>query len=261
MKNTDKEFILAKTAMLAGVLILSSGGETLRAEDTAARILLAGGISDPEITAFSTSISLSFVDSSGEAFSMTKRIKARTIHLNKITRANEISRSFCSGRIDVYEAYEQLEEATRMGGYPNWLIRLCTLLTPATFTILLGGSFLDCLFAGLLGIFLALGTEATRRTFIHPAIYNFAMGFFVAIVGYLVSIIPAITINLDILLPGTIMALLPGVTITNGVHDMLNADYMSGSARFVEALVTAVTLAVGIGFGLGLGAALTGGVL
>lgn len=261
MKNTDKEFILAKTAMLAGALILSNGGETMRAEDTATRILLAGGVSDPEITAFSTSISISFVDATGEVESMTKRIKSRTIHLSKITRANEISRAFCSGRIDVYEAYEQLEAASKMGGYQKWLLQLCTLLTPATFTILLGGSALDCLFAGLLGIFLVLGDEAQRRTSIHPAIYNFGMGFIVAMVGYLVSQIPGITTNLDIVMPGTIMALLPGVTITNGVHDMLNADYMSGSARLVEAVITAVTLAVGIGFGLGLAAAVTGGVL
>ena len=242
MKNTDKEFILAKTALLAGVIILANGGETMRAEDTATRILLAGGVSEPEVTAFSTSISISFVDSSGEVVSIAKRIKARTIHLSKITRANEVSRNFCSGRIDIFEAYEELLATTKMGGYPYGLMQICTLLTPATFTILLGGSLFDCLFAGVLGIFLALGTEVQNRTFIHPAIYNFGLGFVTALVGYLVS-------------------LLPGVTITNGVHDMLNADYMSGGARFIEAIVTAVTLAVGIGFGLGLGAALTGGVL
>ena len=261
MKNTDKEFTLAKTALLAGVIILANGGETMRAEDTATRILLAGGVSDPEVTAFSTSISISFVDSSGEVVSIAKRIKARTIHLSKITRANEVSRNFCSGRIDIFEAYEELLATTKMGGYPYPLMQICTLLTPATFTILLGGSLFDCLFAGVLGIFLALGTEVQNRTFIHPAIYNFGLGFVTAFVGYLVSVIPGVVTNLDILLPGTIMALLPGVTITNGVHDMLNADYMSGGARFIEAIVTAVTLAVGIGFGLGLGAALTGGVL
>ena len=261
MKNTDKEFILAQTAILAGVIILSSGGETMRAEDTVTRILLAGGVSEPEITAFSTSISISFIDSSGEAFSTTKRIKSRTIHLNKITQANEISRNFCAGRIDVYDAYRQLQDVTRVTGYPLSLIHICTLLTPATFTILLGGSFHDCLFAGILGIFLVLGGEVQRRTPVHSVIYNFGMGFVIAISGYLISILPHLSINLDILLPGTVMALLPGVTITNGVHDMLNADYMSGGARFIEAIVTAATLAVGIGFGLGLGAALTGGAL
>jgi uncharacterized membrane protein YjjP (DUF1212 family) len=261
MKNTDKEFILAKTALLAGFLILSCGGETLRAEDTATRILLAGGAAEPEVTAYSTSISISFVYSNGEVFSMTKRIRARTIHLSKITRANEISRNFCQGRIDIYEAHEQLIEATKMSGYSNRLIQLCTLLTPATFTILLGGSLLDCIFSGVLGIFLLFGAEFQKKTYVHPAIYNFALGTLAAASGYLISAIPSFSINLDIVLPGTMMALLPGVTITNGVHDMLNADFMSGSARFVEALVTAATLAVGIGFGLGIGAYLTGGAL
>ena len=261
MKNTDKEFILAKTAILAGFIILANGGETMRAEDTATRILLAGGVSEPEVTAFSTSISLSFIDSSGEVVSVAKRIRSRTIHVNKITRANEVSRNFCSGRIDIYEAYEELEAAMKMSGYPAWLMQLCTLLTPATFTILLGGSLFDCLLAGVLGLVLLIGDALQKALLLHPAVYNFGLGFFTALVGYTISVIQPITINLDVLLPGTIMALLPGVTITNGVHDMLNADYMSGGARFIEAIVTAVTLAVGIGFGLGLGAAITGGVL
>ena len=261
MKNTDKELILAKTAMLAGTIILSSGGETRRAEDTAIRILLAGGVSEPEVNAFSTSITMSFVSSDGELVSMMKRIRDRSIHLNKITRANEISRNFCSGRIDVYEAYEQLQSITNITGYPMWLLHLCAMLTPPTFTILLGGSFDDCVISGVLGIFLALGGALQKRTYVHPVIYNFAMGIVIAFSGYIVSTINSLNINLDILMPGTIMALLPGVTITNGVHDMLNADFMSGSARFIEAIVTAASLAVGIGFGLGIGAAVVGGVL
>ena len=261
MKSTDKEYLLAKTAILAGTIILSSGGETMRAEDTATRILIAGGATEPEVTAYSTSISISFIDYSGEVFSITKRINRRTIHLNKITEANEISRAFCSGKIDVHEAYSLLCSVGTSASYSTALVHLCTLLTPATFTILLGGSFFDCIFAGALGIFLVLGDVFNRRTPIHPAIYNFGLGLVIALSGYLLSIIPSIEINLDTLLPGTIMALLPGVTITNGVHDMLNADYMSGGARFIEAIVTAATLAVGVGFGLGIGAALTGGVL
>ena len=261
MKSTDKEYLLAKTAILAGTIILSSGGETMRAEDTATRILLAGGATEPEVTAYSTSISISFIDYNGEVFSITKRIRHRSIHLNKITEANEISRAFCSGKLDIYEAYGKLCSVGNSSSYPRALVHICTLLTPATFTILLAGSFFDCVFAGALGIFLVLGEVFNRRAPIHPAIYNFGLGIVVALSGYLLSIIPAFDINLDILLPGTIMALLPGVTITNGVHDMLNADYMSGGARFIEAIVTATTLAVGMGFGLGIGAALTGGVL
>ena len=261
MKKTDKEYILAKTAMLAGMIILSSGGETMRAEDTATRILLAGGVSDPEVIAYSTSMTISLVTPSGESFTVVKRIKHRTIHLNKITKANEISRDFCAGRIDVYEAYQLLNEVLKISGYPKALLHICTLLTPATFTILLAGSLHDCIVAGILGVFLVLGDELQRHTPVNSVIYNFAMGIVIALSGYLISTIPHLNITLEILLPGTIMALLPGVTITNGVHDMLNADYMSGSARFVEAIVTAATLAIGIGFGLGIGALLTGGAL
>ena len=47
------------------------------------------------------------------------------------------------------------------------------------------------------------------------------------------------------------MPLVPGVAITNAVFDTLHGDYLSGTARMLEAFVTAAAVAMGIGIGLG----------
>ncbi|MBE6696040.1 MAG: threonine/serine exporter family protein [Ruminococcaceae bacterium] len=262
MKKGDKDYILVKSVLLAGMIITACGGETYRAEDTMGRMLVAGGATEPEINVFSTSLSVSFVDTSGEVFSISKRIKERGIDLGKITVVNDISRRFCSGAITVEEAYELLLAAEKKKSeYPTLLVMACQVLTPIAFTILLGGKMSDCVVSGLNGIIIALITAFQKKMMLHPAMFNFLIGLCVALFSYSLNSLPFVTVDFFVLLPGSIMALLPGVTLTNGVHDLLNADFMSGGARLTEAVVTATTLAVGVGFGLAIAARIFGGTL
>ena len=262
MKRGDKDYILVKSVLLAGMIITACGGETYRAEDTMGRMLVAGGATEPEINVFSTSLSLSFVDTRGEVFTISKRIKERGIDLGKITVVNDISRRFCSGAITVEEAYEQLLAVEKKKSeYPSMLVRACQMLTPIAFTILLGGKAADCVVAGLNGIIIALITDLQKKIMLHPAMFNFLIGLCVAFFGYSINTLSFVSVDLFVLLPGSIMALLPGVTLTNGVHDLLNADFMSGGARLIEAVVTATTLAVGVGFGLAIAAWTFGGTV
>lgn len=59
--------------------------------------------------------------------------------------------------------------------------------------------------------------------------------------------------SLDAVVIASIMPLVPGVAITNAVFDTLHGDYLSGTARMLEAFVTAAAVAMGIGIGLGVG--------
>ena len=43
------------------------------------------------------------------------------------------------------------------------------------------------------------------------------------------------------------MILTPGVAITNSLRDIMSGDYISGTARMLEALLTATFIAVGVG--------------
>ena len=43
------------------------------------------------------------------------------------------------------------------------------------------------------------------------------------------------------------MILTPGVAITNSLRDIMVSDYISGTARMLEALLTATFIAVGVG--------------
>ncbi len=67
-------------------------------------------------------------------------------------------------------------------------------------------------------------------------------------------------IQLDALIGGSIMPLLPGVAITNAIRDTLQGDYVSGSARAIESFVLAASSAVGIGIGIAAYSFVVGGI-
>ena len=65
--------------------------------------------------------------------------------------------------------------------------------------------------------------------------------------------------NLDMVITGAIMPLVPGVTFTTAIRDILNGDYASGTSRMMEAVVIALAVAVGIGGAMALVGWLLGG--
>jgi len=53
--------------------------------------------------------------------------------------------------------------------------------------------------------------------------------------------------SIDYIIIGAIMPLLPGVALVNAIRDILDGDMLAGSARIMEALLTAIAIAAGVG--------------
>lgn len=159
---------------------------------------------------------------------------------------------------EMYEALKLLKETNR---YPEWLCHVCTLLTVVMFTLLLGGKFTEAMLSAGSAVVLVLFQILASKLQLNQFMYHMAS---LACATFFVSALAggfSIECNLELVIAGTAMPALPGVAITNAIRDTLHGDYISGSARVMEAFVRAVSCAVGIGVGLYLGGVLTGGVL
>lgn len=64
------------------------------------------------------------------------------------------------------------------------------------------------------------------------------------------SLSKLINTNVQSVVAGFIMPYVPGIAITNAARDTFNADYMSGAARLLDALVQAFAVALGVFVGL-----------
>ncbi len=252
--------LLADTAMLAGEIMLISGAETYRVEDTMSRILRTSGLERTEAFVTPTGIFLCLDDAAIDGITLVKRVDNRVTNIAHIYETNNVSRNLCSGIISVEEAFLELKSIKTRKQYGNYLIYPCTVVGSSAFTILLGGDLLNSIIAGLNGGFIVLVTILTMKLNINTFIKNLTASVLIAFNSMLFLHFMGRYIQLDALIGGSIMPLLPGVAITNAIRDTLQGDYMSGGARAIESFVLAASSAVGIGIGIAVYSALAGGI-
>lgn len=242
--------LVMNTAVLAGEIMLKSGAETYRVEDTMNHILRTAKTATIEASVIMTGIFATIDSPEIETITMLKRVKERGTNLNRVMRVNEISRKYCAGGCTLEEAYKELKS---IGGkqYPIWVYNLATILAPAGFAPMFGGWWPEIAGAAAVGAVLACLVTAGKRLQIQDFIMDTVSSFLIAATASLLNFIfPSMDMNIVII--SGIMPLVPGVAITNALRDTLQGDYISGGARVMEAFMRAAAIALGVGAAIAL---------
>ena len=56
--------------------------------------------------------------------------------------------------------------------------------------------------------------------------------------------------QIDMMIVGSIMPILPGITLTKGIRDLLEGNFISGNAKLMEAFLIACAIAAGVAMAL-----------
>lgn len=248
---------LADTALLAGEIMLRSGAETYRVEDTMYHILQTSNIESTQVIALMTGIVVTLNDKNMEQpVTLMRRVEERSTNISNIIKVNDISRRYCAGKITLEEAYEELQHV-KSKQYKRLVYNLATIGIAVGFAIMFGGTPADVLAAAIVGAVLAGVVTLGKLAKINGVLVNVLAGMGIAMLTVVVQRFLFAEISTDIVIVSAIMPIVPGVAITNAIRDTLQGDYLSGCARILEALLIAMAIAVGAGLGM----LLVGGVL
>lgn len=244
--------LLFSVAMLTGEILLSSGAEIYRVEDSIERILQLSGYEGTESFVTPTCILMTLRDPQEETITTLRRVTVRENNLSRVASANTVARDLVSGKITVAAATERLQEIKRSVGLPRWVRLLTLLLLPACFYLFFGGTDIRLLPVCLLtGLWLS-GVQVLL--FGRISVHFFRDLISAAGVAYLASLASSVfspgTEAVNLVIISSIMPLVPGVVITTAIRDVLHGDYQSGTARAAEAFIIATASAVGVGVGL-----------
>lgn len=255
-----KDRALVNMAAMAGEIMLVSGAEIYRVEDTITRILKYSGAAQTEVVVMATGIFITLEPGEGEPLSVVRRVRRRATNMNRVYRVNDVSRHFCQGTLSLEEAGKQLEEIASERQYSRRMRILGYTITPAAFAIMFGGGALEVAAAGAVGTVMALFEILISRVRFNDFCSSASEAFLAAFLslGMKAALFPAL--NIDAVIISDLMPLVPGVIFTSAIRDTLNGDYASGIARILEAIVVALAVASGVGAAMMLGSAL-GGVL
>lgn len=112
---------IIKIAAEAGKIILQSGGETYRVEETMSRICSAYNIKDSDPYVTPTVIMISATNENGKTVSLSRRITSRTIDLDKIDKVNSLSRNIKENNLTLEQVQEELNIIKKGIPYSNKL--------------------------------------------------------------------------------------------------------------------------------------------
>jgi|SRR5690554_4697335 len=234
---------ITKVCLLAGKIMLKSGAETYRVEDTMVRIARAFGVENAQIHATPTAIMFAEDMTSPTNF---VRISERVTDLDKISKVNSISRHISAGQLTLKEAREQLlavEKDNNM--FSTWLQVLAAGFASGCFTIMFEGMWLDFLPAMLVGMIGYYSMQKFNEKLKIRFFAEFLAAIFLAIAAYFMIQIQ-FGVQIDKIIIGSVMPLVPGLLITNAVRDLMAGHLVSGMTKGTEAILTAFAIGAGV---------------
>ena len=229
--------------LLAGRIMIESGAETYRVEDTMLRMARSQNMGDAQ----------SYVTPTGIIFSLGKTqptritsISSRITDLHRIVLVNNISRKLTSQMITLEQAYDELKKIQNTNYFLPIIIQvLAASIASSCFLLLYNGVWTDvpaAFIAGGLGLYVATVIhQMTRVKFFS----EFSAAVSVGLVA-LFAVNLGFGAEIDKIIIGSVMPLVPGLLITNAVRDLMAGHFTAGMAKGAEAFLTAFAIGSGI---------------
>ena len=257
------ECAVMEIAMQAGKLLLENGAEIFRVEETMERICRHYHVEDPSFFVLSNGIFMTsgaHSAQSGGRFAHVEHIPVKGAQLDRVVAVNQLSREIEGGAYTLPEARARLDEIARMPGKRRWQQILASGVGSACFCILFGGSGLDSAASFLAGLLLYAYVLYVSAPHMSRMIGN-VLGGMLASAACVLLFCLGLGDDLSHMMIGAIIPLIPGVPFVNGIRDLADGDYISGSVRLLDAILTFVCIATGVGVVIALYHRLTGGGL
>lgn len=253
------EHRILELAMEMGEILLQSGAEISRVEDTMRRLCSHFHMDSCSIYVTGNGIMTS-TNGQTHPFSKVLYIPMRGAQLDRVVAINQLSREIAEGK---YESIEDMEcrvrEIREMPPVPAWLRYLGSALAAASFCVLFGGGVMDTVTAFIAGflLYVFLVQLGSRMSKILSNICGGALVTVLCIVSYRLGVGQ----NLSHMISGAILPLVPGLAFTNGIRDIGGGDYLSGTVRLLDAFWTFLCIAIGVGTVFALYQRITGGTI
>ena len=253
LKNTE-EFLNFCCEM--GRQLIQNGAEIYRVEDSINRLMDAYGYQDTEVFAIPASVILNILED-GHNYTKAIRIRTSFINLDKLEKLNSLCRQVCRETPAPAEAMERLRSIAQASGYPQWSGYLAHGFVAVFFTLFWGGRVLDACFAFACGLAVKAATATLSRMNTN-IFFTYVCASMAMVLPPLALVYLGVPVQMDKIVIGAIMLLVPGIAITNVVRDVLAGDFLTALTKFAEVLIISMALALGIAIPVGLARLLLG---
>lgn len=241
MQNIDE----LETVLYAGNLLLSSGAEIYRAEETMHRIADAMHIKDMDAYVTNRGI---FASGNVPGKGIESRIMSvpdKELNIDKIEAVNELSREVCSNRMDLPYLKTSLQNIANMGEQNVAEKILSYFLGAGCFSYAIGTSFRDSLCAAIIGSLVGFYMICSKYRIKSRVLITIIASVLTAVLSHFCVAI-GLGSKLSFIIIGAMMDLVPGVAFVNSVREFSQNNFATGQTLLTSALLTCVSMASGV---------------
>ena len=224
----------------AGSILLENGAEISRVEETMRRIASHYGVEDESFFVLSNGIM-----ATGKNYARSQFIPIKGASLDKVVAVNQLSREVEYGRYSLKQLEHRLKSIRAMKAKPAWEQILASAVGSAAFCIIFGGSFMDCIASFIAGMVLWVFMLFVATKQLSRIVSTVSGGLLATLLCFGMYRI-GLGNHLSNMIIGAIIPLIPGVAFTNGIRDMANEDYIAGTTRLLDAMLTFFCIALGV---------------
>ena len=240
MTGVELEIILK-----AGKILLSSGAEISRTEDTMNYIARAMKFKDLEAYVSNRGIFATAKKVDGTEITRICNVPEVDINLSKIESINALSRRITQKNITIEEIESELNQIDTMSDYSFFWRLVAYTLGASGFSYAIGSSITDSIIAGIIGLILGVYMCTIKRILSSDVLITILGSILIALLGNL-FIHFELGSNLSVILLGAMIDIVPGVPFVNAIREYSQNNYNTGITLMMGALLTCISMAVGV---------------
>ena len=228
-----------------GEAMLKSGAENFRLEDGLYRMLKSYGFTRYDVFVIPSNIQVTVKTPEGKFITQIRHIESWEMDGDRLDYLNNLSRYVCEHKPDEQKIKEKFQEIMNRKQQHPAVRYLAGVMGGTGFAVFFGSNFQDAVLAVLVSLMIVfVGNWLSKREG-NLLIYNLILAFLAEVI-----IIEAAKYGIvqhpDRIMIGIVMLLISALGTTNGIRELLQRDFISGSINIMNSLLGAAGIAFGI---------------
>ena len=246
--------------ILQGILdvgeeMLRSGAENFRIDDSLYRICKSYGFIRYDVFVIPSNIQITVETPEGEILTQVRHIESTSINYDRLDYLNNLSRYLCANTPDAAELHEKFMEVMNRPQQHPAIEYIASVMGGAGFGVFFGCDLMDTITATIISLMIVVVGKWLGKRENNLLIYNTILAFLSEVI-ILLGVKAGLGLHPGRIMIGIVMLLISALGITNGLRELIQRDFLSGSLNIMNSVLGAS----GIVFGIYLAILLIGGV-
>ena len=178
------------------------------------------------------------------------RVSPGEVNLAKLSAVDHIADEVCDGKLSIDKGIKFLDKVKLSSDrYNKTITTIAFGLTSLALAIIFGGSFIDASFAFTVGSVLGLVGMLTSKSEDFSNIFEFVAAFVCTVLAYIMKYAFPST-HFQIVLMASLIVIIPGLSLTIAMVELAAKNLVSGTARFMGAIVDFFKISFGVMAGI-----------